>query len=409
MKNRASKSISFERLASTDILHAAMIFGLIFPQFLSAAYDRAVKVQTNNGTIWVNLNDSNAKKLVLMGILVFIAINLTAAVIENIHTKNSTLVPIRVVATIAVIYQVLNYRLTSEGWVLHQVFEATVFWLYLVVADFKEISPWLRNYLRNMIVGCLVINIVFSVLIPDRGTFVCRSDKCGIFGSLWNGFFPHENSFAFFILAAMTMKFLFLQKWSQNLFIGSSVLLILATGSRMALIGALLYFICGLLQDRTLSKLPMMFAFLGVILFVNNTNSQFLTGRGEIWLRIKSQLNSSSWIYGQGMNSFQTGKSKSVFGFALYDEQGTIASNFNRYGFIGVTIFISFIVSYYLCREQISRSGKIMLAVITFAMITESFAMPSVSNFFCFMYFVALSIKDRSTDSIVSDLPNSRW
>jgi hypothetical protein len=393
MSNRTFR-ISIENLASTDVLHALMVFGVIFPQFLSATYDRAMRIQTNNGTIWVNLNDSNAKKIVLMIVLVSIAINLTSALIENFSSQRDSFAPIRVIATLSVIYLLLNYRLTASGWELHQVFSALVFWLYFIISDFRIISVWIESYLKYLIVTTFAVNIFFSLAYPSRGTFQCRSDKCGIFGNLWGGFFPHENAFAFFILAAMTLKFIFRTKRSQNIFLGSCVILLLATGSRMALLGALILIICSLAKDTLLSILPVFFALVGVAIFLNNTNPELLTGRGLIWLRIKSQLDSTSWLYGQGMNSFQTGKSKTLFGFALYDEQGTIASQFNRYGIIGVLLFVSFLIAFFICRHEISRNGKIMLVVLTFAMITESFAMPSVSNFYCFLYFLALCAPD---------------
>lgn len=367
-----------------------MIFGLILPQFISAAYDRAIRLQTNNGVVWVNLNDSNIKKIVLAVILVLIALNLSSALIENFQSRRTSFVPIRVAATFSLIYLLLNYRLTASGWEIHQVFAALVFWLYMIVSDFRKISNWISNYLKSAIVIALFVNVLFSLFYSSRGTFDCRSDKCGIFGTLWGGFFPHENAFAFFILASLTLSFLFEKKWTQNLFVISCLILLLATGSRMALLGAAVYGLCKFANDSLLGLLPLLFGLVGTFLFIVNSNYNFLTGRGEIWMTIKSQLGSTSWFYGQGMSSFQTGKSRNIFGFALYDEQGTIASQFNRYGIIGVCLFLAFLVAYFMCKDEISRNGKRMLTVLSFAMITESFAMPSVSNFYCFIYFLSL-------------------
>ena len=398
-----NSSVSIANLASTDVLHASMIFGLIVPQFLSAFYDRAVKVRTNNGTIWVSLNDSNLKKFVLTILLVLIAVNLSSALLENFTTRKTSLFSIRVVATVAVIYILLNYRLTSSGWELHQVFAAIVFWLYFIVSDFKSVSTWLVKYLRLIIVSAFALNLLFSLFLPIRGTNPCRSDKCGIFGNLWMGFFPHENAFAFFVLASATLKFIFFRKWSQNLFLIFCLILILATGSRMALLGLVILGLCSFINDALLSLLPLFLALIGIALFIVNTSTQFMTGRGAIWNRIKSQLDSTSWIYGQGLSSFQTGKSKELFGFALYDEQGTLASQFNRYGIVGVLIFLAFLFAYFICRNETSRTGKTMLAVLSFAMITESFAMPSVSNFYCFLYFFAVCVPELEKKRIVGD------
>ena len=388
------------KFSSVDFFHAAMFFGIVLPQLASAAYDQSVRVQTNNGIMWVNLNDSNAKKALLIVILIALAINLSALLIENLFVRNNSFASFRFISALTIPYIFLNYILSPQGWVLHQVIEATVFWLYLLMGSFQTISPKLISILRNIILIAIGITLFYCLLMPNRGTFSCRPDKCGIFGTLWSGFFPHENALGFFFVIVISMSFIFDYGFKKISVQFISLVIILASGSRMAILALLVFLLTRYLSNSFLAIVPFLLYVAGVGLFVFLNNQNSLTGRGTIWMKIKSQLTfNSAWVYGQGINSFQTGKSKSIFGFALYDEQGTIASIFNRYGIIGALLFGAFLFSFYLSRHRIPKIGLSMLVVICFGMISESFSVPSVSNFYSFIYIFALCLPaDQTSD-----------
>jgi hypothetical protein len=120
-------------------------------------------------------------------------------------------------------------------------------------------------------------------------------------------------------------------------------------------------------------------------------SSERLTGRGGIWMKIKSNLDESGWFFGQGMRGFQTGESKSVFGFTLVDEQNSVISIVSRYGILGVLLFSLFLSVFFMYRMVIEKRMLILLAVFGVAMISESFAVPTLLNFYTLIYFLCLT------------------
>jgi len=393
-----------QRVNTSDLLINTLFLGLIFPTILSALLDFAVRVKTNNGFIWVNLNSSNYKKLSLVMILLILVgcVVLNLLSISRVNTPKFPLV--RAISLLSLIYVVINYLYMPDNWYSYQVITVCVFWVYGIFAPLGSLSQVGETFLKIQISLALSLAALFALAIPSRGVFTCRSDKCGIFGNLWMGFFPHENALGFFSIVCVGLSFLFKRKLARNLIILLATIQIFASGSRLALIalGSLILF--NFLNKTLLSIIPMLVMLISLILFLTVDNPLLLTGRGGIWMRVKQRLNSEGWIFGQGMGGFQTGQSKSIFGFTLVDEQSSVVSIISRYGAFGVVFFFLFLGLFFFYREYLEKKMLVLLATFSVAMISESFAVPTFLNFYSFIYFLCLMQTRIERDGVIYEI-----
>jgi len=396
-----------KELNTSDLLINTLFLGLTVPTILSSLFDVALKLKTNNGFIWVNVNNSNYKKISLILIL----FTLVACVLINllaISRKSEAKFPlVRSISFLFLLYVGINYLYMPENWYIYQVLAVCVFWVYGIVSPFEPLSILGLKTLKSLVTISVTISFVFALLLPERATFVCRSDKCGVFGNLWMGFFPHENALGFFSVVCFGIAFIFANKINRYAIRASSFLLILASGSRIALIcfTCLLFF--QFFNKTVITLIPVLVFSVSLILFLNARDYSLLTGRGGIWMRIRSNLADQSWIFGQGMSGFQTGQSKSVFGFTLVDEQSTVVSILSRYGAVGFIFFLVFFMTFYFYRSTLDKRMLTLLSVFSVAMVSESFGVPTFLNYYTFIYFMTLMQTTTTQGDVEKSIPES--
>jgi hypothetical protein len=400
---------SGKEINTSDVLINTLFLGLILPTILSSIFDAAVRVKTNNGYIWVNLNNSNYKKFALTAIL----ISLTLCVIINllaVSRLTTVKFPLmRSISLLFLIYTVINYLYMPYNWYSYQVLAVCVFWIYGSVSPFSAMSYKGELLLKVLVMSSLLFSVFFSLIFPERSTFSCRSDKCGILGNLWMGFFPHENALGFFAVVTCGLSFMYNQTVARLTVQYVSVFLVLASGSRLALISLSCLFLFKWLNKTILTLIPIAVVLLSVSLLFTTGSSERLTGRGGIWMKIKSNLDESGWFFGQGMRGFQTGESKSVFGFTLVDEQNSVISIVSRYGILGVLLFSLFLSVFFMYRMVIEKRMLILLAVFGVAMISESFAVPTLLNFYTLIYFLCLTRSENDATKSNYEVSGTRF
>ena len=164
-------------------------------------------------------------------------------------------------------------------------------------------------------VSCIFM-LLSSFIDPLNSQLACRADKCGIFGSLFTGFFYTENSAAQFVLLLVPAT-ITLQSRARVIF--SSMLaavFLLATGSRTSLLTLLAICLYVLAHRRAMTAagthriwllwrlLPLAALAVSTFQFLVLSGSE-LTGRGAIYAGIRAQLHGYALLVGSGPDTMQ--------------------------------------------------------------------------------------------------------
>ena len=204
------------------------------------------------------------------------------------------------------------------------------------------------NYVRDVgAVGALM----YSFLNPTTAQIPCREDKCGIFGSLFTGFYSHENAAAsaVVLLAPAVMS---LRTW-RAYWVSVSIMVIAvgATGSRTAIIAlGVSLLVCTYLRTvkartgettrvlRLVSWIPLAALTASTIIFLT-ADPQAFTGRGAIYQFIRSELAGESLLIGQGADIMELVLQASGGVIAAVGEHGQAPHLLARSGVVGLLIF----------------------------------------------------------------------
>lgn len=174
------------------------------------------------------------------------------------------------------------------------------------------------NWVRDIGAGG---SIALSVLMPSIGTVPCRADKCGLFGSMWNGFFLHENSAAPPFLVLLPFAALAPSHWRRGLSVAIVAVLTLGSGSRTAILALLVATAIVVLYPfwrRTgipfWARCAPMAAFIGSALLFFQLIPIDITGRDWVYNAIRSALHGYGAIFGAGSPALVQGSGGWVAG-----------------------------------------------------------------------------------------------
>lgn len=195
------------------------------------------------------------------------------------------------------------------------------------------------NLLRDVAAGSA---IVFSLVVPSLGTLPCRVEKCGVFGSMWTGFFHHENAAASAVLILLPLVVIYRTRKRQLFSVVLVALLVLGSGSRTAILTLLVAsaFIviyprwqrAGLPRWATWSPL---LAYLVSTLFYLDLIPVDLTGRDWVYGAIDDAMVGYAAVFGAGSPALAQGTGGWVVG-----EHGQAPHVLLQLGWVGFGIFL---------------------------------------------------------------------
>lgn len=194
----------------------------------------------------------------------------------------------------------------------------------------------------------VVGSIALSLLLPSIGTLPCRADKCGVFGSMWTGFFFHENVAASAPLILLPLAVIYRAPWKRWAAFLLLAVLVLGSGSRTALLalavaGALLI----LLPRWRRSGLPIWAAWAPLAAFV--TSALFylrvipieLTGRDWVYSAVAGAMHGYAGVFGPGSPELAKGTGGWVVG-----EHGQAPHVLLQLGWVGFFLFLGAMVGF---------------------------------------------------------------
>jgi hypothetical protein len=194
-----------------------------------------------------------------------------------------------------------------------------------------------------------VLTLVVSALDPIGSQMPCRADKCGIFNSLYVGFFFTENAAAMFIMLLLPTLIVVTSPRRLTLSLSVSAVALLATGSRTSLIDFavvtiyVLWYRRSVLsgQDRRVGfiwrMVPALAFTLSCTAFLLYSGDE-LTGRGWIYAGIRSQLKGYALLVGSGPSTMdRLFQSRSV-AFEAVGEHGLVPHILVQAGIVGLIL-----------------------------------------------------------------------
>lgn len=225
---------------------------------------------------------------------------------------------------------------------------------------------------------------LYIVAFPSFSTSSCRADKCSPFGSLWNGYFPSENSLGIFIcllipatagLKAGTAR-AFLVLLGTVIVVGSGsrtslLILLVALLGFVALRQSYTYFNDG--RRRTLMRLircfPLVMFVASAVIYFTASRSDF-TGRGAAYLVSRQALESTP-LFGPGREIFRDAYLKGYTpGIQFLHEHGLAPYILTNAGYVGLAVMLAVLIWFATFAK--SSYAIVMTAVLAFSFTTET-------------------------------------
>ena len=223
----------------------------------------------------------------------------------------------------------------------------------------------------------IVAALLYSVLSPRLGQLPCRPDKCGIFGTLLTGFGISENYIGKVVVLLLPTLIAVNSRWRLGKTLGLAALLILATGSRTALISyciVSLYILYGRHQVCRRNEVvhvaliwriaPAAFLLVSLQVFLTAAPTS-LTGRGIIYSSIRRELTGYALLLGSGPDTVRRAAEAGLGGSSVpVSEHGQVPHLLVQAGVPGLLLFALAICSFILPRrwsvEQITCLGLVL-------------------------------------------------
>jgi len=217
----------------------------------------------------------------------------------------------------------------------------------------SEWSLHFLNYTRDV---TAVAMLVISAVEPESSQIPCRTDKCGIFGGLYTGFFATENAAAALVVLLLPAAVAIQRVPRLLLSFACSAMFVLASGSRTALINLVIVSIFVVVYRRRAAKssrndhmkisriwllLPVSFFTASAYVFTFYSGDQ-LTGRGRIYSAIREQLSLESLLIGSGPETVLEAYRAGFFGrFQPFGEHGQVPHLIVYAGLPAAVLFLS--------------------------------------------------------------------
>lgn len=178
---------------------------------------------------------------------------------------------------------------------------------------------------------------------------VCRVDKCGIFNTLFTGFFYQENGAARVIVLLVPAAAVIRSRLYLLVTLAIATVYVAATGSRTSLLTlAIAILVVLVVRRRVLGKSaattipwPLRFAPLGALAvsfyLLYEADNRAFTGRGEIYAGIRNQLQGTAFFFGSGSDT--VAGLRLAYNALAFGEHGQAPHLMVRAGIVGVILF----------------------------------------------------------------------
>lgn len=196
---------------------------------VGAAIDNQRKERDTQGyLVWVADADfsSDLRQLLILGMAV-----LSIHIILSAATRRVA----RGVVLSSILWVLIILAATLIRGDLREAFAAFLASLILVASMLIDLTK--RDLVAPSIaaLGALVVAVIFSALNPQRSHIDCRTDKCGVFGSLLTSYMPQENVLALYATVTLALCLFALKRWIRVFSLMLSMLIVMSTGSRAAI------------------------------------------------------------------------------------------------------------------------------------------------------------------------------
>jgi hypothetical protein len=192
--------------------------------------------------------------------------------------------------------------------------------------------------------------LVLSAIDPVNSQLDCRDDKCGVFGSLYVGFFYTENAAAMFIVLLLPALITVASRTRLLCSLSVATLALWATGSRTSLVDLavvcifVLWYRRSVLERRTRTipwfwRLIPAGAFAASLFAFLTLSGDELTGRGWIFAGIREELQGYSLLVGSGPNTMERLFQVRSVTFEAVGEHGLVPHYAVQTGVVGLVIF----------------------------------------------------------------------
>jgi len=225
-----------------------------------------------------------------------------------------------------------------NSWPIAAILRILIFGFLIFVVRREGLTRQFTRVLAKNAAVLVLVSLVFIFLDPSYASAPCRLDKCSPLGLLYNSFYPHQNYLALVMLSVLPLLFTLENRRIRYSSVAINLLLIVATGARVAYLAVLVLSILYISKlKRWGSLIPALGVLFSLFIFVV-TKGDDLTGRGYIYQVIKDNF-AKHGIFGYGPNALADAYQSSSISFLAYHDHGAAPSLIDRYGllvFVGV-------------------------------------------------------------------------
>lgn len=224
-------------------------------------------------------------------------------------------------------------------------------------------------------------NLAYAALIPDLGQTACRDDKCGIFGTMYTGFFLQENTAPALISLLIPLSAAASTNRRVALSCGLALGIALTSGSRTGIATSMVGIVVAVLvRWRTrhgqltlqvsdlVAAIPLGATLASLAIFLTADPDAF-TGRGRIYAGIRESLTGMQAWYGIPWNTVL----RATDGYIAADH-GQAPHILARAGIIGLVLwFVAMVALLFYGRfTPLQLLGLVVLVSGSTTMLTES-------------------------------------
>lgn len=244
------------------------------------------------------------------------------------------------------------------------------------------------NVLRDVgAVGALGV----SVLMPALGQLPCRSDKCGLFGSMWTGFFYHENVAATSFIILLPLAVIYRYRWQQAMAVSLVAVLVAGSGSRTAYlalaaaVGFLVLYPWWMRSGvpRLVRSLSVVAYALSTLLFLDVLPLD-LTGRDWVFGAIRDSLTGYGSVFGPGSPELSARTGGWIVG-----EHGLAPHLLLQLGIVGFVLFGMGLIAF-AAKPRSVRFANVLGAAFVLVPVSRSLTEPGLMFQTRTMDFLAL-------------------
>jgi hypothetical protein len=367
-----------------DLLLVLLVAVMPFSALISAAIDGAIQMRNANGEVeWVTQSSHGSTVLQLLGGVLFVCAAFRI-VNDILFRRGKRLGSIKILPLLWPI-AILFGQIWRGTWISAI---TTLISLILVLAIL--IRPWSVHtgiWIARLYVGIALSTILYAIAEPSRSLRECREDKCSPIGGLFSSFFPHENVLAFFFMVGPMLSIAFFRNvWMRFFATLLFLTLVVASGSRMAIVGAVVATIVTILMTSrrrvamsTVTEKTVRVAILGLTIASLGSlflgfEADFLTGRGDIY-GLLYNLWLQQPLFGPGREILQVAyEAGNTWNFLIAHEHGQGPYLLINGGLLASIAFMIWIVSL-LTRtgEDVGRQYLVLgiLFALSVAFLTE--------------------------------------